>query len=167
MKHVIIFLFSLVTISGMAQTESGEEISPDEKLKWSVGGFFMLMAPYADDSYYEKDEERYVPQTTTVWLGSTRLSDGILKGSQSPFHLRNGFLKQQEGGVTFLQFSRNLYRGIAICRHLLCFQRLRQRPRHVRRTHTIARGNPDSKALALFADRTWAVCRWEQMGRQI
>ena len=113
MKHVIIFLFSLVTISGMAQTESGEEISPDEKLKWSVGGFFMLMAPYADDSYYEKDEERYVPQTTTVWLGSTRLSDGILKGSQSPFHLRNGFLKQQEGGVTFLQFSRNLYRGVA------------------------------------------------------
>ena len=103
-------MFSLVTISGMAQTESGEEISPDEKLKWSVGGFFMLMAPYADDSYYEKDEERYVPQTTTVWLGSTRLSDGILKGSQSPFHLRNGFLKQQEGGVTFLQFSRNLYR---------------------------------------------------------
>ena len=97
----------------MAQTESGEEISPDEKLKWSVGGFFMLMAPYADDSYYEKDEERYVPQTTTVWLGSTRLSDGILKGSQSPFHLRNGFLKQQEGGVTFLQFSRNLYRGLA------------------------------------------------------
>ena len=97
----------------MAQTESGEEISPDEKLKWSVGGFFMLMAPYADDSYYEKDEERYVPQTTTVWLGSTRLSDGILKGSQSPFHLRNGFLKQQEGGVTFLQFSRNLYRGVA------------------------------------------------------
>ena len=113
MKHVIIFLFSLVTISGMAQTESGEEISPDEKLKWSVGGFFMLMAPYADDSYYEKDEERYVPQTTTVWLGSTRLSDGILKGSQSPFHLRNGFLKQQEGGVTFLQVSRNLYRGVA------------------------------------------------------
>ena len=72
MKHVIIFLFSLVTISGMAQTESGEEISPDEKLKWSVGGFFMLMAPYADDSYYEKDEERYVPQTTMIWLGSSR-----------------------------------------------------------------------------------------------
>lgn len=113
MRHVIILLFSFVAISGMAQTESGEIISPDEKLKWSAGGLFMLMAPYADDSYYEKDEERYVPQTSMVWLGSTRLSDGILQGSQSPFHLRNGFLKQQEGGVTFLQFSRNLYRGMA------------------------------------------------------
>ena len=56
MRHVIILLFSLVAISGMAQTESGEIISPDEKLKWSAGGLFMLMAPYADDSYYEKDE---------------------------------------------------------------------------------------------------------------
>ena len=73
----------------------------------------MLMAPNADNSYYEKDEERYVPQTSMVWLGSTRLSDGMMQGSQSPFHLRNGFLRQNEVGVTFLQFSRNLYRGLA------------------------------------------------------
>ena len=113
MRHVIILLFSLVTISGMAQKESGEEISPDEKMKWSVGGLFMLMAPYADDSYYEKDEERYVPQTSMVWFGSAQLSDGILQGSHSPFHLRKGFPEQHQGGVTFLQLSRNLYRGLA------------------------------------------------------
>ena len=111
MKYILTLILSLVALMGMAQSE--EKISPDEKLKWSAGGLFMLMAPYADDSYYEKDEERYVPQTSMVWLGSTRLSDRILQGSQSPFHLRNGFLKQQEGGVTFLQFSRNLYRGLA------------------------------------------------------
>jgi hypothetical protein len=111
MKYVFTLFFTLIALLVMAQSE--EKISPDEKLKWSAGGLFMLMAPYADDSYYEKDEERYVPQTSMVWLGSTRLSDRILQGSQSPFHLRNGFLKQQEGGVTFLQFSRNLYRGLA------------------------------------------------------
>ena len=111
MKYILTLILSLVALMGMAQSE--EKISPDEKLKWSAGGLFMLMAPYADDSYYEKDKERYVPQTSMVWLGSTRLSDRILQGSQSPFHLRNGFLKQQEGGVTFLQFSRNLYRGLA------------------------------------------------------
>ena len=111
MKYVFTLFFTLIALLCMAQSE--EKISPDEKLKWSAGGLFMLMAPYADDSYYEKDEERYVPQTSMVWLGSTRLSDRILQGSQSSFHLRNGFLKQQEGGVTFLQFSRNLYRGVA------------------------------------------------------
>ena len=113
MRHFITLLFSLVALTGMAQTESGDTISPDEKLKWSAGGMFMLMAPYADDSYYEKDENRYVPQTSSVWFGSARLSDGILSGRRSPFHLKNGFLKQQEGGFTLLQFSRNLYRGVA------------------------------------------------------
>ena len=111
MKYVFTLFFTLVTMLGMAQSE--EKISPDEKLKWSAGGLFMLLAPYADNSYYEKDEERYVPQTSMVWFGSTRLSDGMFQGSQSPFHLRNGFLRQNEGGVTFLQFSRNLYRGLA------------------------------------------------------
>ena len=113
MRHVTILLFSIITISGMAQTESREKISPEEKSTWSAGGLLMLMAPNADNTYYEKDEGRYVPQTSMVWLGSTRLSDGMMQGSQSPFHLRNGFLRQNEVGVTFLQFSRNLYRGLA------------------------------------------------------
>ena len=111
MKYVFTLFFTLIAMLGMAQSE--EEVSPNEKLKWSAGGLFMLLAPSVDDSYYEKDKERYVPQTTMVWFGSTRLSDGILQGSQSPFHLKSGFLKQREGGVTFLQFSRNLYRGMA------------------------------------------------------
>ena len=111
MKYVFTLLLTFVAYMGMAQ--SGEETSPDEKLKWSAGGLLMLLAPDTDDSYYEKDEERYVPQTTMIWLGSSRLSDGIMHGSQSPFHLKNGSLSQMEAGATFLQFSRNLYRGLA------------------------------------------------------
>jgi len=111
MKYVFTLLLTFVAYMGMAQ--SGEGTSPDEKLKWSAGGLLMLLAPDTDDSYYEKDEERYVPQTTMIWLGSSRLSDGIMHGSQSPFHLKNGSLSQMEAGVTFLQFSRNLYQGLA------------------------------------------------------
>lgn len=111
MRFVITLLFSLIALSGIAQSE--EKISPDEKMKWSAGGLFMLMAPYADYHYYDKDRGRYVPQTSMVWLGSSRLSDGMMQGNQPQFHLREGFLKQMEGGVTLLQLSRNLYRGIA------------------------------------------------------
>ena len=66
-----------------------------------------------------------------------------------------------------LQGAGWLYCGTVICRHHLCIQRLRQRVELVRCTNTVARGNPDPQALALIADRTWAVCRWVQMGRQI
>lgn len=40
-----------------------------------------MMAPYGDHHYYDKDKERYVPQTSMVWMGSSRISDGIMHGS--------------------------------------------------------------------------------------
>ena len=47
MKYILTLILLLVALMGMAQSE--EKISPDEKLKWSAGGLFMLMAPYADN----------------------------------------------------------------------------------------------------------------------
>ena len=111
MRHAITLLFALVAFSGMAQTE--EQSAPDEKWKWSVGGLFTLMAPYGDHHYYDKDKERYVPQTSMVWMGSSRISDGIMHGNRPQFHLREGFFKQVDAGWTMLQLSRNLYKGIA------------------------------------------------------
>ena len=110
-RYVITLLFSLVALSGLAQSE--EKISPYERMKLSGGGLLILMAPYVDHHYYDKDNERYVPQTSMVWLGSARISDGILNGSRQHFHLKEGFLKQIDGGITLLQLSRSLYRGFA------------------------------------------------------
>ena len=111
MRYVVTLLFALFALSVMAQ--SAEEISPDERMKWSVGGLFTMMAPYADNNYFDKDRERYVPQTNMIWLGSLGLSDGVMQGNLPQFHHRKGFLKQMDGGVTLLLLSRNLYRGIA------------------------------------------------------
>lgn len=111
MRYVITLLFLLVALSGMAQSE--EPSDTDDKRKWSAGGLLMMMAPYVDHHYYDKDNERFVPQSSMIWLGSSRVSDGIMHGSRPQFHLKDGFLDQMDGGVTLLQLSRNLYRGFA------------------------------------------------------
>ena len=71
-----------------------------------------MMAPYGDHHYYDKDKERYVPQTSMVWMGSSRISDGIMHGNQPQFHLREGFFKQVDGGWTMLQLSRNFTKAL-------------------------------------------------------
>lgn len=85
MRHAFTLMFALVAFSGMAQTE--EQSAPDEKWKWSVGGLFTLMAPYGDHHYYDKDKERYVPQTSMVWMGVMNQQDRLCLPILS--HLKN------------------------------------------------------------------------------
>ncbi len=111
-RCVIAMSLCLVALSALAQSEE-EPSHLENELKWAVGGVFMMMAPEVDHHYFDKNVERYIPQTPTVWLGSARITDDVMGGHQSPFHLRSGFPKKVAGGLTLLQLSRNLYRGMA------------------------------------------------------
>ena len=62
---------------------------------------------------WEGPSERYDPQLPTFWLGQSRLQDGIFGHTADAFHLRSGISNKTELGFTFLQISRNLYKGIA------------------------------------------------------
>lgn len=111
MRHFLTLLFWLGAVMGMAQT--ADSTSAAVKMKWSAGGVFMFMGSSIDHHYYDRDNGLYIPQTPIVWFGPSRMAGGIMQGSQTPFHLSGGFPSQMDCGFTLMQFSRNLYKGIA------------------------------------------------------
>ncbi len=54
----------------------------------------------------------YDPQLPGLWVGGSTLHDGVFGNKYEGFHLRPGVWRKMEFGFTFLQVSRNLYRGV-------------------------------------------------------
>ncbi|MBO4851383.1 MAG: family 78 glycoside hydrolase catalytic domain [Prevotella sp.] len=54
----------------------------------------------------------YDPQLPAFWMGGSMLYDGVFGSKYEGFHLRPGVWRKMEFGFTFLQVSRNLYRGV-------------------------------------------------------
>lgn len=97
------------------QLERPSFSEPKEQL--AGNGLFLLAAVptlSVRNIYYDNRlSERYDPQLPWIWYGPTQLSDGIMGSSNNDaYHLRHGTFRKTEYGFTFLQISRNLYRGI-------------------------------------------------------
>ena len=54
--------------------------------------------------------KNYDPQLPVLWWGGTTLQNGVLGASSPDFHLKDGFSKNYEIGLTFFQVSKNLYK---------------------------------------------------------
>lgn len=125
MKRVCLSLFSLIlTMRVSAQnvdslyvgnnaTESmplmEETASIRHKEEWALGGFIMLLAPEPD--YYDKTLQLYNPPAPMIWFGPSQLNNSMMGDRDAQFHLRSGVFNKIDCGFTFLQISRNLYRG--------------------------------------------------------
>jgi len=89
---------------------------PRKKDQWGAGGLICLMVPtlsFRNFYYDNRLSERYDPQWPTIWLGPSWLGSTIMGSDHQPFHLRHGMFRKLDFGFTFLQISKNLYRGIA------------------------------------------------------
>ena len=80
------------------------------------GGLIFLLAPtltFRNVYYDNKESERYDPQWPTLWFGPSWVNSSIMGSSHPGFHIRHGVFRKQDFGFTFMQLSRNMYRGIA------------------------------------------------------
>lgn len=102
---IITALLSVLALSGMAQTE--EPSSQKEIHNWAAGGLVGLLGAGPNPEYYDKNIE-YNPPTPVVWFGSSWLN-GSMKENMN---LRSGVFNKIDAGVTILQISRNLYKGV-------------------------------------------------------
>lgn len=80
-----------------------------------ISGHFPLICSYASQyGYVDGDSiDYYDPPMPFFWIGDVKVNDGIFGNGNDNFHLREGFMKHYEGGMTFFQISLNLYQGIA------------------------------------------------------
>lgn len=100
---ILLSLFALVAINGVAQSYENDTSQVDRDL--TGGGLMMLMTPAADP--YDSSERYYQPQTSWIWMGNTRMNNGISKNDD--FHEKS----MNEVGITFFMISRCLSRHSA------------------------------------------------------
>lgn len=106
-KQVVIItaLLSVLALSGMAQTEDSS--SQKEIHNWAAGGLVGLLGADSNPDYYDNNIE-YNPPAPVFWFGSSWLNGSTTEN----MNLRSGVFNKIDAGVTILQISRNLYRGV-------------------------------------------------------